>query len=102
MKSSSWVGYGSTTTPGGAGPLQLTAGTWQHVAIVCDGKDIVIYLDGKESARGAGSNPLSTNPQLALQLGNGYAEGRYFAGALDEFCIYGRALSAEEIKELAK
>jgi hypothetical protein len=90
-------GYGSTPAPGGAGPVQLTAGAWQHVAIVCDGKEVVVYLGGKEAARGTGIAPLTPNPQLGFQLGNGYAEGRFFAGALDDFRIYGRALSAAEI-----
>jgi hypothetical protein len=85
-------GYGSTAGPGGsAGPVQLKADAWQHVAVACDGKEVVIYVDGKEAARGAGTNPLTPNPQLGFRLASGFAEGRFFAGALD----------ATEVSELA-
>lgn len=93
-------GYGSKPAPGGAGPVQLTASVWQHVAIVCDGKEVVIYLDGKEVAHGAGAGPLTPNPNLGFRLASGYSEGRFFAGALDDFRIYARALVAEEVMEL--
>ncbi len=93
--------YGSQPVGGGAGPVQLTANTWQHVAIVCDGKEVVIYLDGKEAARGEGKNPLTPNPRLGFRLGSGFSGGRFFAGALDDFRIYARALNAEEVKKLA-
>jgi hypothetical protein len=95
-------GYGSTPAPGGAGPVQLKADAWQHVAVVCDGKEVVIYVDGKETARGAGTNPLTPNPQLGFRLASGFAEGRFFAGALDDFRIYGRVVSMEEIRTLSQ
>jgi hypothetical protein len=95
-------GYGSTPVPGSAGPVQLAANEWQHVAVACDGKEVVIYVDGKEAARGAGTNPLTPNPQLGLRLASGFAEGRFFAGALDDFRIYGRAVSTEEIRALSQ
>ena len=94
-------GYGSQPAPGGAGPVQLTANEWQHVAVVCDGKEVVIYLDGKQAARGAGKNPLTPNSDLGFRLGSGYREGRFFNGALDDFRIYARALDGAEIGELA-
>jgi hypothetical protein len=95
-------GYGSTPGPGGsAGPLQLTSNEWQHVAVVCDGKDIVIYLNGKEVARGTGTNPLTPNPDLNFRLSSGFAGGRFFHGALDDFRIYARALSAKEVEKIA-
>jgi hypothetical protein len=93
-------GYGSAPAPGGAGPVQLTADEWQHVAVVCDGKEVVIYLDAREAARGAGKNPLTPNPNLGFRLGSGYAQGRFFNGALDDFRVYARALSVEELAKL--
>lgn len=95
-------GYGSNPVGGGAGPVQLTANAWQHVAVVCDGKEVIIYLDGKEAARGKGENPITPNPNLNFRLGSGYRGGRFFNGALDDFRIYGRALSVEEVRELLK
>ena len=95
-------GYGSSPEPGGAGPVQLTADRWQHVAVACDGKEVVIYRDGAEVARGAGVNPLAPNLRRSRRLGNGHMEGRFFSGALDDFRIYARALSGAEVAGLAK
>jgi alpha-galactosidase len=95
-------GYGSTPAGGSAGSLQLTADEWQHVAVVCDGEDVLIYLNGKKVARGAGRNPITPNPKLNFRLGSGWGAGRFFNGALDDFRIYARALSADEIQALMK
>lgn len=93
-----YFGYGSTPAGGSAGSVQLTANEWQHVAVVCDGKAVIIYVNGKEAARGKGGNPITPNPNLNFRLGSGYSEGRFFSGALDDFRIYGRALSADEVQ----
>jgi hypothetical protein len=88
--------YGLSST----GPVQLTANEWQHVAVVCDGKEVIIYLNGKEAARGKGVNPITPNPNLNFRLGSGFAGGRFFNGALDDFRIYGRALSAADVQAM--
>ncbi len=96
-------GYGSTPPPGGgAGPVQLVADEWQHVAVVCDGKEVIIYLNGAVAARGTGVKPLTPNPNLGFRLGSGHACGRFFNGALDDFRIYASALSGAEVAALAK
>ena len=40
---------------------------------MCDGKDLVIYLDGKGAVRGKGENPIMPNPNLNFRLGSGFA-----------------------------
>lgn len=95
-------GYGSTPVGGSAGPLRLTADVWQHVAVVCDGKEVILYLNGQEVARGKGENPITPNPNLGFRLGSGFNGGRFFNGALDDFRIYGCALSADEVQTLMK
>ena len=39
---------------------------------------------------------------MNFMLGRGYSKGRYFAGAIDEMRIYGRALSPIEVSALAQ
>ncbi|MFC1462208.1 LamG-like jellyroll fold domain-containing protein [Verrucomicrobiota bacterium] len=95
-------GYGSSPAPGGAGPVRLVAGEWQHVAVVCDGASVVIHRNGVEVARGTGVNPLTPNPSLGFRLGSGYSVGRFFNGALDDFRIYARALTGTEVATLAQ
>lgn len=64
--------------------------------------DFHVAVNGKEAARGAGKNPLTPNPDLNFRLGSGFAGGRFFNGALDDFRIYRRALSADEVQAVIK
>ncbi|MFP4017499.1 MAG: immunoglobulin domain-containing protein, partial [Halanaerobiales bacterium] len=73
---------------------------WHHYALVYDGENIIIYVDGQ--AVGApqyfpgpvlsNSNPIIIGSDL---------RGDHFNGQLDEFRIYRRALTEEEIKSLS-
>ena len=95
-------GFGDGTKWQGAGCTQLKAGQWQHLAVVCDGRESVLYVDGAEKCRGPGKGPLAPNPNQNFKLGQGYHGGRYFHGLLMDVRIYGRALAAGEVAALAK
>jgi hypothetical protein len=95
-------GFGDGTKWQGAGCAQLKAGQWQHLAVVCDGRESVLYVDGAEKCRGPGKGPLAPNPNQNFKLGQGYHGGRYFHGLLMDVRIYGRALAAGEVAALAK
>jgi Concanavalin A-like lectin/glucanases superfamily len=85
-------------------------GLWVHLAVVIDGrgKQVVHYLNGGPASEQA----LNIKPPFrvgAAELGNWNAKGfpkndpfmiRNFGGAMDEFCLFGRALSADEIRAL--
>ena len=85
-------------------------GLWVHLAAVIDGsaKDVVHYLNGVPVSH----HVLNIKPTFRIgmaELGNWNAKGfpkedpfmiRNFGGAIDEFCLFGRALSAEEIHAL--
>jgi hypothetical protein len=85
-------------------------GLWAHLAVVIDGggKQVVHYLNGVPESEHA----LNIKPPFRVgvaELGNWNAKGfpkndpfmiRNFGGAMDEFCLFGRALSAEEIRAL--
>lgn len=90
-------GYGDGRKWQGSGHAQLKANEWQHVAVVCDGTDAILYVNGEEKSRGAASGPLAPNPAQDFKIGQGYHTGRYFHGLLRDVRIYGRALSAAEI-----
>ncbi len=83
-----------------AGPVQLAAGIWQHVAVVCDGHDAVLYLNGVKKTRNPASGPLAPKPNQNFKLGQGYHSGRYFHGLLSDARIYSRALSVGAIAAL--
>ena len=86
---------------------------WHHVAFTVNGGGaLTLYLDGVHVCTGVDSgnakcvnighlgpgNPLTPtyDPQPEILIGI----NRHFAGVLDEVCIYGRALSLEEVAAL--
>jgi len=85
-------------------------GLWVHLAVVIDGgaKHVAHYLNGVSGSEHA----LNIKPPFRVgsaQLGNWNARGfpkndpfmiRNFGGAMDEFCLFGRALTADEIRVL--
>ncbi|MGD0838469.1 MAG: LamG domain-containing protein [Polyangia bacterium] len=85
------------------GQTALPLDEWHHLAVVLAPSDVVLYMDGQV----AGTNPAI--PLRPLDLGstpNNYI-GRsqfsvdaYLDGDIDDFRIYNRALSADEIQEL--
>jgi hypothetical protein len=96
-----------------ASPPALTLdqfGLWVHLAVVIDGGagHVAHYLDGVA----VGENALTIKPPFRIgvaELGNWNAQGfpkndpfmiRNFSGAMDEFCLFGRALGADEVHAL--
>ena len=82
--------------------MSLTTETWYHVALTWDGGNYVVYVDGQEKANGTYTGLDTLNP--VADIGNdGNAAGRdeAFNGLLDDVRIYDRALSADEVAELA-
>lgn len=85
-------------------------GIWTHLAVVLDGraKRAVHYVNGQPVSR----HPVRISPPFrigAAELGNWNAVGfpgndpfliRNFSGVMDEFCLFGRALSDAEIQAL--
>jgi gliding motility-associated-like protein len=76
---------------------------WYHITWVRSGQQMMLYIDGvlaslkdfddRIDARNSGELTIANSPCLA----NGEVR---FAGALDEFRVYGRVLSPDEIMEL--
>lgn len=96
-----------------ASPPVLTLdqyGMWLHLAVVLDGsgKHVSHYVNG----RLASEKRLKINPPFRIgtaELGNWNGRGfpdsdpamiRNFSGAMDEFCLFARALPASEIRAL--
>ena len=91
--------------PQGAWSHHLTArdalptGRWVHLVGTFDGRTMRIYVDGAE--RGAMNRPGRVKPNaFPLCLGS-YEAGHkaHFTGLLDEVRLYGRALTADEVRQ---
>ena len=97
------------TTSGGAGEslfgrsYGIGVRQWTHIALVLDGTRAVMYVNGD---RAASSDQIYLYP---WELGNTqnnyigrsqYGQDPYFDGLIDDFRIYNRALTPDEIQEL--
>ncbi len=72
---------------------------WNHQVVVYDGQRVKEYING-ELARDAAATGERLGAGLPLEVGGWSQYGFGFDGQLDEFRVYKRALSFEEIREL--
>jgi murein DD-endopeptidase MepM/ murein hydrolase activator NlpD len=81
-------------------PTRLEPGRWYHLALVRNGDELVLYLDGRQLRP-----PLEiakARPKGSLRLGRGTAAGAQFYGLIDDVALARRALSAARIRALAR
>lgn len=81
----------------------LPTNSWVHVAVTLDGQRGVLYQNGLPVAT---NNALTIRPWQLLARSNYVGESQFaadpaFNGRVDSLRIFGRALSAAEIKDLA-
>ena len=91
-----------------------TVDEWNHIAVVFDRPTVSIYINGTEYTSSVGTGGTSMDKDLVandepLWIGAGrdggsiVTPGNYsapFSGAIDEFAIYDRALTAAEIETI--
>lgn len=99
------AGFLYRTAGSGGGTQSVTTGAntplgvWRFVTFVNEGtgNDLVIYVDGAESARAAGVGGVMNPVAVDLYLGNQPSLASGLQGELDTARFYSRALSAAEI-----
>lgn len=96
-----WEGnLGGVTGNTGLGVTDLS-NEWHHIATTWDGMDLRTYIDGvldgvtKQTESVALPTTAHLGGMVDRNLGNQLRD--HFAGVIDEFTIYNRALSADEI-----
>ncbi len=108
MANSGNMRFAITTNGNGAeqridAPFPLPTNSWCHVAVTLDGSEGVLYLDGEPVAT---NNNLTIRPWQTLATTNyighsQFASDPLFNGEMGSFRIFGRALGATEIQNLA-
>ncbi len=85
------------------GTAALPTGGWHHVAVTLDGATGTLYVDGTQVGQNTG---MTLNPSSLGATGNNYIgksqfSDPYLNGAVDDFQIFGQALTAQQIAALA-
>ncbi len=75
----------------------VTDDTWHHIALVYDGKDVLLYLDGDVTAQQPATGMVDLKPKLSFDIGTWYKTNQALYGSLDELRLLNRAMSAEQI-----
>lgn len=108
-----WTGQVAATIrpPGGACQQQVNPGdvqditsvthlapnTWYHVAATSDGSTARIYINGVQEASGPVDPGYVPGSKFRIGDDSQNGESQFFAGAVDEATVYGRALGPDEI-----
>jgi hypothetical protein len=79
----------------------LLNNTWYHIVGVWDAsqKHIELYINGVNSTK-VGYRTYAMGIQGGVDIGHGTASSRFWLGFIDEFKIYGRALSGEQVYQI--
>lgn len=86
------------------GTAAVPAGTWSHVLAVHDGRELRLYLNGRETGRAPLGASLTAPVPTAAELSLGYYdkfEAEKFSGELDGVRLWRRALTPGEIARVA-
>ena len=84
------------------GDTDIPTQSWNHVALVRDGRAVTVYLNGETKAEFSDSAEVISPPSALGQIfvggrNDGFAP---FEGRIDEVALFDRALSAEQIARL--
>jgi len=79
----------------------LTApdGAWSHVAMVVEPTGVTLYVNGRGSKQSFSVDPVNFDSGSRLGNYKGWG-GRFVKGSIDEACIFNKALTQAEIREL--
>ena len=80
----------------GTSPLPMNA--WSHVALVADGEDLKLYIDGELDATIKSSLTLR-NTSGPVRIGGNEAWWEFFEGKVNEVRLYDEALSEAEVTD---
>lgn len=73
---------------------------WYQLSVVCEGEEMVLYINGQEKARKSGNSRISDiiTEDAILQVGKANLEdGKYYSGLIDNLKITGHAMTEGEV-----
>jgi hypothetical protein len=94
-----WCASGGSATVG----WTLGTYTWHHVAVVANGTNYTLYIDGQPAGSGGSAVTNYGTSTYPVNIGGGGVwddAGNWFLGQIDDVRIYNRALSTDDMQEL--
>ncbi|HEY5913859.1 MAG TPA: LamG-like jellyroll fold domain-containing protein [Verrucomicrobiae bacterium] len=96
------------TTLGGwvnprTGPEGFIPGQWYFVALVADGTNVTIYVDGVQRAQSANVGAPKGTSTYGFNIGGAGvfdASGNYFNGLIEDVALFGTPLTPEQLRAL--
>ena len=94
------IHFGCNGPSGGnlSGFTTVTTDTWRHVALVYDGVNKIIYIDGVEDTRVASAGDISVSTYPLYIGANSQQGSRNLTGLVDDVRIYNKALTPADIQ----
>lgn len=80
--------------------LTVPADKWSHVAVVVEPAKVTFYLNGIAVEKSTVNYPILLDNVLSIGTMAGSESARTMNGAIDEVCMWNRALTKTEIREL--
>lgn len=88
-------------TPYGASTTNICDNAWHHVAITADGTNVRIYIDGNSTPEATIADTTNWNiGDVDHHIGEAYTGGGNLTGELDEFGMWSKTLTTDEISDL--
>ena len=78
----------------------LDPGVWYHLAATFDGQTLKAYKDGVLISENPHASGRPAHESATLKLGKNAVDEGYFAGTIDDVCIFTYALNADEVRAL--
>jgi hypothetical protein len=79
------------------GRTEIARKTWTHVALVRDGRNVAVYLNGDPSPEIIAETALSTSGDGPLFVGGSADNTANFEGKIDEVALFNRPVKAAEL-----
>ena len=85
------------------GTQEITGGAWHHVALVWNGSQRMLYVDGQiDAADDTTVTMEDVDTGLAIGASAGQTKDQYWQGHIDDVRLYGVALTPEQLQALAQ
>ena len=79
-----------------------TLNTWYHLCVVSNSSKTQLYVDGAFYGETTSAKATNFNKKIDIHIGSRYTGANWFGGNVADFRLYNQALTAYEVKDIAK